>query len=100
MLTLIILLWHRLKSSDRICALTLFSTLTGFMQLNHFSQFLNDYRFNHMILKFKHKYHINTPILTIAFNTGVNSTEPFNRAVKTRFHVTPGQNRKQLMSLP
>ena len=63
---------------------------------NHFSQFLNHHRLDHVVMQFKQADQVNTPILTLALNSGFNSIGPFNRAFKARFNTTPSQYRKQL----
>ncbi len=63
---------------------------------NHFSQFLNHHRLDHVVMQFKQADQVNTPILTLALNAGFNSIGPFNRAFKARFNTTPSQYRKQL----
>ena len=61
----------------------------------NFSQFLNSYRIPAVAERLKNIRDKDTPILTIALESGYNSIAPFNRAFKELKGTTPSAFRKQ-----
>lgn len=62
---------------------------------DNFSQFLNSYRIPLVCEKLKDPTQKNTPILTLALDSGYNSIAPFNRAFKEQNGITPTEFRRQ-----
>lgn len=61
---------------------------------DNFSQFLNSYRIPAICKKLQQTEYQNTPVLTLALETGYNSIAPFNRAFKEHQGMTPTQYRR------
>lgn len=62
----------------------------------NFSSYVNGYRIEAVKDAFNNPDMLDTPILTIALNSGFNSLTPFNRAFKGREGVTPKAYRSQI----
>ncbi len=62
---------------------------------SNFSHYLNSYRIPHVCDVLKDPEKSQTPILTIALETGYGSIAPFNRAFKQQMGMTPTQYRNQ-----
>lgn len=60
---------------------------------DNFSQFLNSHRIPAVCKMLEQAEYQNTPILTLALDTGYNSITPFNRAFKELKGMTPTQYR-------
>lgn len=65
------------------------------MGFDNFSQFLNSYRIPLVCEKLKDHTQKDTPILTLALESGYNSIAPFNRAFKELNGMTPTAYRRQ-----
>ena len=65
------------------------------MAFDNFSQFLNSYRIPLVCQKLKDPTQKDTPILTLALDTGYNSIAPFNRAFKELNGMTPTEYKRK-----
>lgn len=63
---------------------------------DNFSQFLNSYRIPEVCAKLRDPVHADTPILTLALDSGFNSVASFNRIFKKETGQTPSQYRAQI----
>ncbi len=61
----------------------------------NFNEFLNHYRLKEVEARLSDPEFEETPVLTLALESGFNSITPFNRAFKARHHCTPTDYRKQ-----
>jgi AraC-like DNA-binding protein len=65
----------------------------------NFTAFLNEYRLSAAALRLADRDQTHIPVLTIALELGWGSIGPFNRAFRTRFGMTPTDDRReQLLS--
>jgi len=60
----------------------------------NFNQFINGFRIDHASRLLTDPSQVDTPVLTIALDSGFASPGPFNRAFKTRHGVTPREFRR------
>lgn len=65
------------------------------MGFDNFSQFLNSYRIPEVCAKLRDPVYADTPILTLALDSGFNSVASFNRIFKKETGLTPTQYRAQ-----
>ncbi|WP_448211330.1 helix-turn-helix domain-containing protein [Colwellia sp. MEBiC06753] len=69
--------------------------INGEMNYRNFNDFLNYYRIKEVTEKLIQPEFIQTPVLTLALESGFRSLSSFNKAFKTTHGITPTEYRKQ-----
>jgi AraC-like DNA-binding protein len=69
--------------------------INGDLGHRNFSTFVNGYRVQEVAKRLGQDQYRDTPLLTLALDSGFRSLAPFNRYFKEYFGVTPSQYRKQ-----
>jgi AraC-like DNA-binding protein len=69
--------------------------INGEMNYRNFNDFLNFYRIREVTEKLTQPQFIQTPVLTLALESGFRSLSSFNKAFKTTHGITPTEYRKK-----
>lgn len=69
--------------------------INGEMNYRNFNDFLNFYRIREVTEKLIQHQYIQTPVLTLALESGFRSLSSFNKAFKTTHGITPTEYRKK-----
>ena len=69
--------------------------INGEMNYRNFNDFLNFYRIKEVSEKLVQAEYIQTPVLTLALDSGFRSLSSFNKAFKETHNLTPTQYRKK-----
>jgi AraC-like DNA-binding protein len=69
--------------------------INGELNYRNFNDFLNFYRIKEVSEKLVEAEHVQTPVLTLALESGFRSLSSFNKSFKETHHITPTQYRKK-----